>query len=245
MKRILICLLFFFIGCTPSTPKVHFCLIGRDTNWVPLNFDRKTIHINGFTNALIQELNLLEKTNFQIIDVSWDQLLQGLEKKNYTAVLTSLDPNAISKEIYTFSDPFLLTGPVLVTPIDGDIHSLADLENTTVGAYAYDNSVLILQNYPSILIETYQSILNALQAVKEGRLAGALIPHLEAQSFLGTIYDQTLRISTPPLSDQGLRLITLKNQHPNLIKNFNHGLKKLQKNGNYCTLQRRFRLTGK
>ena len=240
MKRILLCFLLFFAGCGSSSSKLGPYSIGRDPTWFPLRLGAMSVNITGFTNALVQELAKIENKNFQIFDLSWNQLYDGLEEKRYAGVLTSLDPNPISTEKYSFSDPFLLIGPVLVVPVGSDARSLDDLKNTTVGAYAYDDSVLIIQKHPSIFIETYQQVTTALDAVADGRMAGALIPNLEARALIPNLYTNRLMIATDPLSKKGLRLATLKNQHMDLINSFNSGLEELRKQGTYQILRNKF-----
>lgn len=198
------------------------------------------VNLTGFTNALIQALEKEEGKPFHLVDVSWDQLYQGLEEQTYAGAFTTLDPTVITEGRYTFSNPFLLLGPVLVVPSESDAHSLADLGNTTIGAYAYDESVLIIQRYPSILIQPYEQITMALEEVATGQLAGALVPNLEARALIGNLYTDRLKIVTLPLSNKGLRLITLKGRHPSLIEHFNKGLEALRKNGTYQELRDQF-----
>jgi ABC-type amino acid transport substrate-binding protein len=240
MKRILLCLLLFFAGCVQSTTKLGPNSIGRDPTWFPLRLGRKAINVTGFSNALVQEIANIENKNFQIVDISWIQLFEGLEKGEYAGVLTSLEPNAITEESYSFSDSFLYLGPVLVVPESANVDSLSDLEGLIVGAYAYDDSVLILQRYPSILIETYQNLTNGLQGILDGSMAGALVPNLEARAIIPNLYTNELKIVTEPLSNKGLRLATLKNQNMELIKSFNNGLEKLRKDGTYMELRTKF-----
>lgn len=241
MKRILLGLLLFFAGCGTSTStKLGPYSIGRDPSWYPLHLKQMTVNINGFTNALVQDLAKIEHKNFRLIDISWIQLFDGLEEKNYAGIFSSLEPTVITEDRYSFSDPFLLLGPVLVVPITSKAKSLADLNDKVVGAYQFDESVLILQRYPSVLIETYQSPPEALVAVVDGEMEGVLIPNLEARALVAHLYPDQLKIVTPPLSNKGLRLLTLKGQHQALIKAFNNGLETLRKNGTYQELRDKF-----
>ncbi len=230
MKRILLFFLLFFVGCSSPTPKLGSYSIGRDPTWFPLRLESMVVNVNGFTNALVQELAKVEGKNFQIVDISWTGLFEGLEKHEYAGIFTSLDPNIITDGTYSFSNPFLLLGPVLVVPADSHATSLDDLKGSTVGVYQYDDSVLIAQQHPSILMEMYEHIPNGLEAVADGKVAGALIPNLEARALVDT---EKLKIVTPPLSNKGLRLITLKGRHESLIKHFNRGLEKLQHESSY------------
>lgn len=240
MKRILLCFLLILAGCGSAATKLGPYSIGRDPTWFPLRLGAMAININGFTNALVQELSKVENRDFKVADVSWNQLFDGLENGEYAGVFSSLSPNIITTETYSFSEPFVYLGPVLVVPFGSDVNSLADMEGSTVGAYQYDDSVLIVQKYPSILIELYQSVTKALEDVASGKMAAALIPNLEARALIPNLYTDQLKIVSAPLTSKGLRLVTLKDAHPNLIKHFNKGLEKLKEDGTYQKIRHEF-----
>ncbi|MCH9626748.1 MAG: hypothetical protein S4CHLAM2_03760 [Chlamydiales bacterium] len=240
MKRLLLCFLVFLAGCSSSQPKEGRYSIARDPYWFPLNLEQMTLNINGFTNALVLELAEVEKKNFHLIDTDWSQLYEGLEQNAYAAVFTSLPQNVISEEKYAFSDPFLLLGPVLVVPKDSPVDSLADLEGETVSVYRFDDSVLVAQRYPSILISLYESVTGAFEEVASGNVAGALVPNLQARTLIPALYKDKLKIVTAPLTNKGLKVITLKGKHPSLLKHFNAGLKKMQDEGSYDMLLNKF-----
>ena len=232
MKSFLLAfLLFFFTGCSSTHESAH--PIARDPTWFPLNFGVRTTNVNGYTNALFQKLSL------PFIDVAWNQLFRGLNEGEFAGILTSLPPNPITIEKYDFSEPFLLLGPVLVVPIDSTAHSLSELDGATIGVYQYDESVLIAQEYPDLVIELYESVPIALKEVVRGTVNAALVPNLEAALLVSTLYADQLRIATPPLNDKGLRLITLKGEHPELIKRFNKGI---SQKGELSKLQKTFGL---
>lgn len=240
MKRILLGLLIFVAGCISLMPKNGRYSIGRDPTWFPLDFKEMTVGINAFTNELVAEMAKIEKKPMALFDVAWNQLIPGLEEHDYAGILTSIPSNLITEDRYTFSDPFLLLGPVLVVPEDSKATSLDDLKNTTVGTYMYDNSVLIVQEYPSIVILPYSGPGQGLEQLARGETNGALVPALDAQSLVSTQYKGRLKIVTKPLDDRALKLVTLKGHHKGLIKRFNSGLKKLQENGTYAELGKEF-----
>ncbi len=242
MKRVLLCLLIFLAGCGSSNTTLGPYSIGRDPSWFPLRLGQIAPNINGFANSLVQELAQVEKKNFILVDVRWNQLFEGLEKGDYAGIFSSLAPNIITTEKYDFSDPFLLVGPVLVVPIQSKATSLDDLAGSTVGAYQYDDSVLIVQKHPSIVIALYDSIPKVLEDVANGNMNGALIPNLEAKALIDNLYPNTLKVVSPPLNDKGLRLLTLKGQHKDLIKDFNEGLKKLKEESDYSYLRNKFKV---
>lgn len=216
--------------------------IGRDQSWYPLHLDQYAPKINNFTNALVQEIAKSEKTPLHIINISWIQLFEFLDKGEIGGAFTPLSPNAITQEKYSFSDPFLLLGPVLVVPSDSKATSLEDLSGQIVAVNQFDESILIVQKYPSVIIRTYQNIPTALDEVAAGQFDAALIPNLDARSLIPQLYERELKIVSKPLNNKALRLITLKGKNEALITDFNNGLKKAHELSDYSSLRIEFQL---
>jgi len=231
-------LLVLLVGCSLSKEGPYS--VGRDQTWFPLNLGQKTANITAFSTALLQEIGKEENVPITIMNVSWDQLFQGLSEQRYAGVLSSLPPSIVNDDKFSFSDPFLFLGPVLVVPQKSDVHSLSDMSGKLVGTSQYDDSVLILQKNSSIMIELYSNLTSALDDVARGKIDGVLIPNLEAQTIVPNLYSGILKIATPPLNEKGLRLITIKGENEKLMAHFNKGLGKLRSKSRYSALSEKF-----
>ena len=183
-----ICIFLFLsvIGCQQPMPRSQRYAVGRDPSWFPLEIDQHAVSLNAFTDAAFQEIAKSEHIPFNIINTDWSQLFQGLAEEKYAGIFSSLSPNVISKMKYVFSDPFLMLGPVLVVPIHSTATSLADLEQKTVAVNQYDDSVLIVQRLPSIVIKLYENKAIALEDLVKGHYDAVLLPILDAQSLIPT-----------------------------------------------------------
>lgn len=229
------------VGCTASHKGKPFT-IGRDPTWFPLQLDQLALNVTAFSTALTQDIARTAKVPIDIINIDWYQLLEGLQKKTYDGIFSSLDPNDITRGQYDFSEPFLSLGPVLVVRSTSSATSLNDLRGGIVGVNQFDNSVLIVQKNPTIIIRPYERMAMALTDLVDGALDGVVLSTLEAHILVPTQFSQSLKIVTPPLSDQGLRLLTLKGQNELLIERFNKGLAKARKKGVYDELMQHFGL---
>ncbi len=180
-------------------------LIGRDPNWYPENLGGKTDEINGFTNALIDNIG---NNNIQIVDVDSISLLQGLDDNEYPAILSSLPPTEKNQDQYLFSNPFLLIGPVLVVPYASKISSLDEMEEKIIGVSPYDGSVLIVQKYPTLIIKQYEVMPTALEDLASGEIDAVVLNTLKANALIPNLYPDTLRIASYPLNkkDSGCSL---------------------------------------
>lgn len=241
-RLIFLALLLVVFGCQSKPPSLGSYSIGRDQTWFPLLLSSKQPNLNAFTNALVQEIAKSTKLPMQIVDFSWSQLIYALEQEQVAGVLTSLSPDVITQDRFSFSTPFLYLGPVLVVPEASKAESVADLNGAIIGVYQYDQSVFVASRYPSLLIQMYQSIPLALASLAAGELDALLVPNLEAQNLVPSLYPNELKIVTEPLTTEGLRLITLKNKNKNLLEAFNKGLRSLEDKSCYEELRTRFRL---
>lgn len=238
MKKFLLwTLLVAFMGgsCSPSVSDAH--TLGRDASWFPLQLDSKTAPLTAFTTALVQEIARVTHYPLEILNVDWVQLFQNLEEGHVAGVFSSLPPGLLSEKKYTFSDPIVSLGPVLIVPASSKFTSLLDLSGKMVAIYQYDESILVAQEYPAILIELYQSMPTILEDLKAGVIDAVLMPALEARSLVNHAFPGQLQIVSEPLSAKAIRLITCKNKHRSLIRHFNKGLQKTRDNGTYDKLR--------
>lgn len=207
--------------------------VGVDASWYPLELDSRTNSVTAFSTELLTEIGKVEKIPFVKITVNWDNLMEGLQKGSYEAILSSMPPYIFNEKLFDFSDIYLPLGPVLVVPMSSNIHSLSSLDGKEIGVISGSASPLILEKSEGVLIRYYDSTPKALADITTGTLDGAMIDVLSAEAFCSDLYQDQLKIATPPLNDEGLRLISKHGAAPDLIKGFNKGLHKLKKNGSY------------
>lgn len=245
MKKYFFLLVLVLLGCL-GCGKQGFNYgpysIGRDLSWYPVQIDQQGPNLNAFTNALVQEIAKEEHLPLQIYNLAWGRLFESLEENEVAAIFTSLTPTVITQAKYSFSDPFLYLGPVLVVRSDLAATSLSDMENKIVSVNQFDESVLLAQRYPSIVIELYQNKALVLESLKNGDVDGVLIPILDAEALVPHLYQDQLKIVTQPLNNKALRLVTLKDANKSLLKRFNRGLDRIRSSGNYVKLRQTYQL---
>lgn len=233
MKKTLLLLLFlFFASCGKTGPTYR---IGLDPSWYPLDIPSgKEANVLGFATDLLQEIAKREGIQLVLVFMSWDNLLPGLNEKQYDGVLSSLQPYKFNEKQYSFSAPCLMTGPVLIVPSSSPITSMNMLNNLEIGYPEGSTEEALLVSSPDVLIRTYSSIPQALTDIVMGNLDGALVGYLPAINYTQDLYADELRIATPPLDETGIRLLTLANAS-SLTAKFNHGFNALLQDGTYNT----------
>ncbi len=227
-------LLFFIlmvaVSCgTVSRGKTY--TIAIDPSWYPLNLQGKGPNVYAFSSELLRAISEKEGVFFEKIRMDWDNLTLGLEKGDYDGMLSSITPRGFLKKTYTFSDPFLQTGPVLVVREDEKVHSAIELAGKEIAVDSLANEALLIEKFPGVIVQYYDVIPEGLDEVLSGQLDGALINYLQATSYIRDLYQGKVKIATSPLNDAGLRLITLDGGNTELVDIFNQGLDKLRDDG--------------
>lgn len=242
MKTILSLLLIFFTVACSSSKEENAYKIARDPSWYPLNFMGKGPSVLGFSDDLISAIAQEEDIGIQQYLSSWSSIEDGLNQRRWDGILSSIPEILSFKDRYSFSEPYLKLGPVLIVLNNSSITSLDEMEGKEVGIQTGSSNVTFLEKYPSIIIKPYDSIAESLEDLLAQKINGVLMPILPAQSYVRDLYQGELKIVTEPLSEEALRLVTLHDEYPELIGAFNSGLKKLKENGQYDQLLKKWKL---
>lgn len=207
-----------------------------DPNWYPIDFKDKTSYVSGFTEELLLEMTKVSSLRFEKTSANWDTLFSCLKQEQCDAVLSALQPYNFNMAEYDFSNSFLDIGPVLITLPNSKMHSMEDMNQKIIGILSGSRDIVLLQKSPNIIIRMFDSAPEMLTEVERGGVDGALLSSVPAASSLNDGFYKKIVIASPPLDNQGLRLITVKGKHTHLQKAFNSALQKLKRKKIYQKL---------
>lgn len=242
MRRLfhfLIIFVILFSGCSGFRKKFT---VGIDPSFYPANMGEQASNVYGFMTDLLEEIAKVEGIQITYKELGSESTLNGLEIKAYDGLLTPKENVEVEEELFSVSDPAFLTGPVLIVPTFTHFDNLDKLEGKIVGVTNQSDSYYLVQKYPKTFIYTYPSPAYLMAALKYNRVDGVLLDSLSASAFVHNLYPKEFKIVTRPLNDEGIYLVTLKDQYPLLIDLFNHGLKKVKKRGVYKKLLKKWNL---
>lgn len=231
------------MGC--GKKKTYDYYVGLDPAWYPLDLPGMEKNLLAFSTELLQEIGQTKRKQIGIIHMSGENLALGLHKKQYDGILSSLYPFLFYEKKYSFSDPYLKTGPVLVVPINSKIDSLPMLKTKEVGIIQGSPTANLLEKYEGLIIRYYDSIPELFNEMIVGVVDAAVVDTLTAHAYIRDLYYGQIKIVSSPLNDEGLRLVTLYDHSTTLLKLFNHGLKTLKATGRYDELLEKWNLTTK
>jgi polar amino acid transport system substrate-binding protein len=225
-------------ACTnsPILGRTHLYVIARDPTWYPLNLMGKNKTVLAFTSDLILTVAKRRNVRIEVINVSSNFLFEGLNEKEYGAVISSLSPNPLNNQYYNFSNPFFYVGPVLIVPAESDIDSLKGMTNKVIGVRRDANVSFDITKY-NAYYKPYDSMTMGFEDLYRDRIDGIILPVLQAYTYIDTFHKGRFKVVTSPLDDQGLRLVTRQTYLSEfLIEEFNEGLKEIIEDGTYQAL---------
>ncbi|HEX4840329.1 MAG TPA: transporter substrate-binding domain-containing protein [Rhabdochlamydiaceae bacterium] len=232
----------FFFSCSSSKSSYDYT-IAFDPAWYALSPPGREAALTAFTTELIMEISKLEKVSIGVYERSWSNLMYALQEGKCDAICSSLQPYLFYEKLYRFSNLYLMTGPVLVTLAKFPDKSLEKFNGDIIGIQRDSNGALVLEKYPSIIQRTYDSVPQALIDTNKSEIDGAIVDILSAEAYTRDIFQGELKIATPPLTQEGFRILSMKNHKPELIRLFDRGLARLKSNGTYATLAKKWRLS--
>ncbi len=229
MKRIIICL--FLLFCTACSDKSTPYSIAIDKQWYSIVLNGQQASLNGFITDLLLEIAKENKVEIKLIGVNWDDIFDGLELNKYQAIFSSLEPYNFNKAKYDFSNDIIKTGYVLVIDINKNYKNLEDLKEKHVGYIRGSDSLIIIQKHIDIFDDVYDFVPTMLGDITKMNIEGAILSIIPAYKYVTDLFYNDLKIVFPPINNQAIRVLTLKDQNKDLMKLFNKSLEKFQKNG--------------
>jgi ABC-type amino acid transport substrate-binding protein len=232
----------FFLSCGGGKTKQYDYQIAFDPAWYALESPGREPSITNFTLDLIEAIGKIEHVSIGVYDRSWSNLMYALQEGECDAICSTMQPYLFYEKLYNFSDIYLMTGPVLIIPFKAPALPLDKMSGKIIGIQRSSNGAIILEKYPGIIQRTYDSIQPALIDITTGDIDGAIVDILSAEAFMQDLFQGQLKIASPPLTPEGIRILALRGHTPELIKIFNRGLARLKENGKYAALAKKWKL---
>jgi ABC-type amino acid transport substrate-binding protein len=229
-------------NCSCGSREAARFRLGVDPNWYPLDFGPQTPYVNGFIEELLIDMAAYSGMEFELVQANWDSLLEGMKQGKYDAVLSSLPPYNYHLAKYDFSENFLDLGPILIVPTGSSYANLDQMKEELVGCIVGDPAVLQLQKHPDVILRTYPSISDLLQAVVTGEIEGALLDRMLASAYLRDFYQGQLVAVGAPMTDAGLHLITPRGKQGYFVRSFNKNLEVFKKKKKWQALLEKWQI---
>ncbi|MCE2983570.1 MAG: transporter substrate-binding domain-containing protein [Parachlamydia sp.] len=233
----LLLIIFAMRSCSGYNGRREAFRIGQDENWPAIDAMNKQRGLAAFNAELLAAISNQENIRIILRPTPNNLLLDRLNRQELDGILSTLDPTPLNQAYYSFSEPFFPIGPVLIISSRARIKGWNEEGIKLVAVQSNSPALLDLEKDETIHVRLYDNILRALADLDDHRIDGAIFPAIPAYIYTTTFYEGKLKIATPPLNHQGIRLVALKNEKGGkLIASFNQGLQEMRRNGTYKEL---------
>ena len=121
---ILLASFLFLVSCGGKKSGDFDYVIAFDPLWYSLEAPGREAELTAFTTELIVEIGKVEKVSIGVYQRSWSNLMHALQTGECDAICSTLQPYLFYEKLYQFSNLYLMTGLVLVTPVKAPFKSL-------------------------------------------------------------------------------------------------------------------------
>lgn len=226
---------------SPSAPSVYS--IGMDTVWYPLNLYGKEASVTAFSQELLFAIARDQKIKVEVIRTGPKRLKDLLDDWEVDGILTSVIPDVKTEAQYYFSEPYYKFGAVFILKKSMDYKAFGELPHKRIAVKRGSSIMYQLKIDQNTTLSSYDSLLMAFEDLVQGKFDAIVVDQLPIFLYFGSLYRDKLRIATPPLTSEGLRLMTIQESYTEeLIEKFNAGLQNLKDSGAYNRLIERWEL---
>ncbi|NGX29017.1 MAG: L-cystine-binding protein FliY, partial [Candidatus Anoxychlamydiales bacterium] len=238
MRKIIICLLLLLVSCKGTEKRPY--TIAIDKNWYSIVLNGQEANLNGFLSEVLLTIAKNKKMEFKLIEANWDDIFNDLDRKKYQAIFSALEELNFNVAKYDFSEDIIKTGFVLITAKGAKYENLNDLSTKHVGYLKDSPSLALLQRHQDIFASPYDALPTLLDSIIKDDTQAAILSIIPAYKYVSDLYQNELKIIEPSLTDQAIRLVTLKDENRDLLNLFNKSLEKLKKDNQLDKLKEKW-----
>ncbi len=231
-----------FLAACSSNSNSHSFRIGVDKSFFPIDSMGQEKNMFGFTQDVLAEVAAKHDLNIVYVPINWDNVISSIKDKKTDAVVSTLRPYVFYKKDFDFSSLFLPTGPVLITTEKASYKKIEDFSGKILGIITGSGDELLIETHSGVIIHTFDTINNLLNALIKGDVDGILLDTLLANAYCRDLYQGKIKVVSSPLTDEGLRLMSMKDEHKTFIEEFNNTLEELEHSKNYQGLLAKWQL---
>jgi len=232
----------FAQGAQEASTAEKVYTVAASCDYPPLEYIDDNGNIVGYEMELIQAIADEMNIKINIVNVSFDGIIAGIQGKQYDIGASGLTITEDRKATCDFSTPVLQFSLSIVTKKDTEgIFNEEDLVGKKVGVQLGTTCQFACED-AGIEVKTYDEAPSAVLDLANGNLDAVVLDSVVANDFVlaNDSYSQVLKIagSFQNADDMGLAVIK---GNP-LIETLNEGIAKLQQSGKMAQLKAKYGL---
>lgn len=206
--------------------------VGFEGTYRPFNFMGDDKKYEGFDVDVSNELAERMGVKTKFMATSWDSLIGGLKSDKFDVIIAQMTVTEERKKSVDFTDPYVVTGSVLITREDtDDITKLEDIKGKKVGAGAGTTFAEVAESVDGANVKLYKTVNEYLQDLMNGRL-DVIINDQLLMSYNIKEEDLPVKITSDILNKDEIAM-AVKKGNPELVDKLNEELNGMVEDGTY------------
>lgn len=214
--------------------------VGFEGTYRPFNFmGDNNKDYEGFDVDISNELAKRMDVETEFVATSWDSLIGGLKSDKFDVIIAQMTVTEERKESVDFTDPYVVTGSVLITREDtDDITKLEDIKGKKVGAGAGTTFAEVAESVDGANVTLYKTVNEYLQDLINGRL-DVIINDQLLMSY--NIKEESLpvKVASEILNEDEIAM-AVKKGNTELVEKLNEELAAMIEDGTYEEIYRKW-----
>lgn len=215
-------------ACTQSDGAL---VVATDATFPPFEFvEEETKDIVGFDIDLMNAIAERAGLDITYQNVSWDPLLAGMADCQYDMAISAMTITAERAEQFSFSDPYINAGQIVVVSVDNDsVSGPGDLTGATIGAQIGTTGAMEAEEIADANVKVYDTYELAFLDLANGQIDAVIGDYPTAVAFVNQNSD-TLKVVGDVFTDENYGIAFCKG-NDDLISQVNTALAELQSEG--------------
>ena len=161
-------------------------VVATDATFPPFEYiDEATKDIVGFDMDLMDAIAERAGLEINYQNVSWDPLLAGMADCQYDMAISAMTITADRAEAFSFSDPYINAGQIVVVGINNDtIGGPDDLVGTTIGAQLGTTGAMEAEAIAESSVKVYDTYELAFLDLANGQIDAVIADYPTAVAFV-------------------------------------------------------------
>jgi len=225
-------------GCFSERPppKRSYYTIAYPSRWQNIPLYGTEQNVTGFSSELLYGIAKEAGITIRLVMRDASSFSTLLEKGEVDAVLTAMPVNNITEKFFDFTNPYFISGTVVVVRATSPFKNSREMENVEIAFDRAEGVDIVIGARPSWLLRPYDNPFHAIEDLLEGKLDGMILNFINAKRLQQSLYRAKLRILSPPLVTQNIRLAVYQGENHELIELLNEGIRKFVESSNYTKL---------
>ena len=229
------------VGCAQEAQKeTEEIIMGLDDTFAPMGFRDEKGDLVGFDVDLANEVAKRIGVTIKFQPIDWSMKETELNAGNIDLIWNGYSITPLRQEQVAFTKPYLENSQIIVTLVDSDIMTKADLAGKNVTAQAESSALDAINAEPDVaasfgsLVE-FSSNNEAFSDLESGRSDALVVDEVNARYYMKQLGEEKYKVLEEDFGDEEYGIGVRKND-TELLKKINDAIDEMKSDGAYNTI---------